>query len=72
MSNILISGSKGFVGQNLMTYLNCLNLITISLRYQPSKPVQLDETDDIIHLSGKAHDLKKQQPICLIQSTYSQ
>ena len=68
--NVIITGSSGFVGQNLQEYLKEFELNSLSLRYQASQIINVDDTNAIIHLSGKAQDLKKQQPICLIQSTY--
>ena len=57
--NILITGSTGFVGQNLVSYLNVFKILKLSLRYKPSLAIDLKNSDAIIHLSGKAHDLKK-------------
>ena len=68
--NVIITGSSGFVGQNLQEYLKEFELNSLSPRYQASQIINGDDTKAIIHLSGKAQDLKKQQPICLIQSTY--
>ena len=56
---ITITGSKGFVGANLHGYLKLFHeLHSISVRYQPNQNFDLT-TDAIIHLAGKAHDLKK-------------
>ena len=56
---ITITGSKGFVGANLHGYLKSFHeLHSISVRYQPNQNFDLT-TDSIIHLAGKAHDLKK-------------
>jgi nucleoside-diphosphate-sugar epimerase len=56
---ITITGSKGFVGANLHGYLKSFHeLHSISVRYQPNQNFDLT-TDAIIHLAGKAHDLKK-------------
>jgi nucleoside-diphosphate-sugar epimerase len=55
---ISISGATGFVGLNLQDYLvsgNTLKLI--SIRYLPNQRIDLSG-DVIIHLAGKAHDLK--------------
>lgn len=55
---ITITGSKGFVGANLHGYLKSFHeLHSISVRYQPNQNFDLT-TDAIIHLAGKAHDLK--------------
>lgn len=56
---IIITGSSGFVGQNLTKYLQ-YNRIgnTLSLNLRESLPKQLQPADALIHLAGKAHDLK--------------
>ncbi len=65
MQNILITGASGFVGQNLIEYLKNYNLITISRKngfdYNLIDNDFLDNNkiEIIIHLAGKAHDLKK-------------
>ncbi|SOD20345.1 NAD-dependent epimerase/dehydratase family protein [Pedobacter xixiisoli] len=55
-----ITGSSGFVGQNLINYLIGYE-VDVLQRYQLSNPSveQLSSCDAIIHLAGKAHDLKK-------------
>ena len=65
MKNILITGASGFVGQNLTKYLKNYNLIAFS-RTKKSGYDSIDNNylyknnvDIIIHLAGKAHDLKK-------------
>lgn len=56
---ITITGSTGFVGANLHGYLKSFHeLHSICVRYQPNQNFDLT-TDAIIHLAGKAHDLKK-------------
>jgi nucleoside-diphosphate-sugar epimerase len=56
---ITITGASGFVGQNLQEYLKgAHDLNAISVRYIPNQRFYI-ETDAIIHLAGKAHDLKK-------------
>ena len=60
-TKILITGASGFVGQNLTA-----NLQGSGLDVVPLKRVQLEELEDamlhnvdtIVHLAGKAHDLK--------------
>lgn len=65
MNNILITGASGFVGQNLTNYFKHYNLITISRKNGfDYKIVDNDFLDNnnieiVIHLAGKAHDLKK-------------
>lgn len=60
MNKVLITGTTGFVGINLIPYLNKLRIKTKALnRLGLQGDVKLDSTDAIIHLAGKAHDLKK-------------
>ena len=58
---VLISGTSGFVGSNLIQFLNkrkVNNFINLNLR-NPNWKSQIDEkTQAIIHLAGKAHDLR--------------
>lgn len=56
---ITITGATGFVGTNLTVSMKSLHeLKPISVRYIPNQQFDL-KTDAIIHLAGKAHDLKK-------------
>jgi nucleoside-diphosphate-sugar epimerase len=56
---IAITGATGFVGTNLQDYLKTLHeLESMSVRYVPGQQFEL-KGDAIIHLAGKAHDLKK-------------
>lgn len=56
---ITITGASGFVGTNLQNYLRISHKIeTKSIRYEKNQLLVL-ESDAIIHLAGKAHDLKK-------------
>jgi nucleoside-diphosphate-sugar epimerase len=67
MSNVLITGSSGFVGKNLISYLNQKKVDIIP--FSRSKGCDYSLIDDqfldnqqieaIIHLAGKAHDLRK-------------
>ena len=57
---VTITGATGFVGKNLIKYLNQhqVNSVGLSLRKDSWKTV-LDKTNNaIIHLAGKAHDLE--------------
>jgi nucleoside-diphosphate-sugar epimerase len=61
--NILITGSTGFVGQNLTLYLRNtkLNLYFVSreeLSSVSANCINGQKIEVIIHLAGKAHDLK--------------
>jgi nucleoside-diphosphate-sugar epimerase len=56
---ITLTGASGFAGTNLLQYLKKFDIQKLSLRYQQSQQIDLENTDAIIHLSGKAHDLKK-------------
>lgn len=57
---ITITGSSGFVGQNLLNYLKDYQVRTLN-RHQLRNPSveQLSSCSAIVHLAGKAHDLKK-------------
>lgn len=56
---IIITGASGFIGKNLNKYLNEFHeIIPTSIRYQVKQQLVLNSTG-IIHLAGKAHDLKK-------------
>ncbi|NRS89372.1 nucleoside-diphosphate-sugar epimerase [Flavobacterium sp. 7E] len=56
---ITITGTTGFVGTNLLKYLESSHeILPISIRYAPYQQFAL-KADAIIHLAGKAHDLKK-------------
>lgn len=59
MSKISITGATGFVGTNLQNYLKSAHeIVPISVRYKPNQEFEFT-TDIVIHLAGKAHDLKK-------------
>lgn len=56
---ITITGASGFVGDNLQEYLkDSHDLKPLSIRYKSNQQFDI-VTDAIIHLAGKAHDLKK-------------
>lgn len=56
---LTITGSSGFAGTNLIKYLKGFDIQRLSLRYQENQQIDLSQTEAVIHLSGKAHDLKK-------------
>lgn len=56
---IAITGATGFVGTNLQEYLKtAYELESLSVRYVPNQKFEI-KIDAVIHLAGKAHDLKK-------------
>lgn len=56
---IIITGGTGFVGNNLQNYLTAAYEIeTMSVRYEHDQQFDI-KADIVIHLAGKAHDLKK-------------
>jgi nucleoside-diphosphate-sugar epimerase len=56
---ITITGATGFVGTNLQDYLKTFHQVnTMSVRYKPKQRFEI-KGDTLIHLAGKAHDLKK-------------
>lgn len=56
---VTIIGASGFVGKNLQNYLKASREVhAMSVRYIPNQQIQI-KSDAIIHLAGKAHDLKK-------------
>lgn len=56
-AKITVTGSNGFVGTNLINYLANFNLQQLDLR---TSDLILDQNSKaIVHLAGKAHDLKK-------------
>ena len=57
MKNIQITGSSGFVGKVVK---KCFNNSSFHLNfYSRNSPLDLSNTNILIHLAGKAHDLKK-------------
>lgn len=64
----IITGNKGFLGSNLVSYLKLEGKTTIGvsrsptldeLNYEDLHIDQLNQSKSFIHLAGKAHDLKK-------------
>lgn len=53
---ILITGSTGFVGKNLTKHLQSKQFELKA--YNRSKPIDFTTCETIVHLAGKAHDLK--------------
>lgn len=59
MLKITITGASGFVGAYLQDYMKITHDVNpISIRYIPNQQFDLN-ADAVIHLAGKAHDLKK-------------
>ena len=59
--NVIITGAHGFVGQHLTPYLSHKGYYTAGLSLRNKEAVKnlvLPETEAVIHLAGKAHDLK--------------
>ena len=63
---ILITGSNGFVGTNLRAYLEGLGhqCVTLDVRHADYDwtefaKIPFESCDAVVHLAGKAHDLKK-------------
>ena len=56
--NITITGVSGFLGKNLFAYLKTDHEVeSMRVRYVPNQSFEIN-SETIIHLSGKAHDLK--------------
>ena len=53
-NRIFITGSSGFVGHNLISYLKPFYSI---LKYDRNRHINIEQ-DVVIHLAGKAHDLR--------------
>ena len=51
---IYITGGRGFVGISLKNYLSQKAFI----EYNRNNIIQIDKASTVIHLAGKAHDLK--------------
>lgn len=55
---IIITGSSGFVGQNLSAYLSGFSFLIKGVSLRNSDWKNILATDAVIHLAGKAHDTK--------------
>ncbi|KQO20452.1 dehydratase [Flavobacterium sp. Leaf82] len=55
---IAITGASGFVGVNLQSHLKAHQIDVLKVRYRPNQFFEII-SDAVIHLAGKAHDLKK-------------
>ena len=58
---VIVTGSSGFVGQNLLTYIkNSFDVKILSRNeLQSISEISFEGVSSIIHLAGKSHDLKK-------------
>jgi nucleoside-diphosphate-sugar epimerase len=67
---ISITGATGFVGSNLKKlFKSKYEIEDIHVRYIPDQKIKID-SDAIIHLAGKAHDLKKSNEKEYLESNY--
>ena len=57
--NILLTGASGFIGQRFIENNKNHLVNTVSLRDNAIADLDLKDIDIIVHLAGKAHDLKK-------------
>jgi len=54
MKNVIVTGSTGFIGVNLMKRKE-VNLLPLNLRSDNWSSLPMDDVDSVIHLAGKAH-----------------
>jgi nucleoside-diphosphate-sugar epimerase len=62
MDKVVITGATGFVGQNLVPYLNDKGVVIQNITRHELNNISVNNLDSykaVIHLAGKAHDLKK-------------
>jgi nucleoside-diphosphate-sugar epimerase len=58
-TKVLVTGIKGFVGKNLQNLFNTtFDVVPFSIRHRPNQIIEIFG-NVVIHLAGKAHDLKK-------------
>ena len=57
--NVLITGSAGFVGRNLIDYLSHVNELGVKILDLRRIDWKIVDENAVIHLAGKAHDLRK-------------
>jgi nucleoside-diphosphate-sugar epimerase len=63
MKKIAITGYTGFVGKSLVPFLlKHYDLVLVSLRNSDLIKTDWSSIDTIIHLAGKAHDMKNKSP----------
>lgn len=59
LEKVIITGSSGFIGSNLRTYLQDKKNVEVeALSLRNGLPTQLNAANAIIHLAGLAHDVK--------------
>jgi nucleoside-diphosphate-sugar epimerase len=59
VKKIFLTGANGFVGKNLSSFLIKSNIFSISNFDKKLNYFDLSNLDVVVHLAGKAHDLKK-------------
>jgi nucleoside-diphosphate-sugar epimerase len=65
-----ITGASGFVGTNLKNHLkSSYKIEDIHIRFKPNQSIKMD-SNILIHLAGKAHDLKKSDSKEYFESNY--